>query len=151
MPVKNNTISIINIAQKKILVIFEDRKSNSASEKKAWANTVIGTVRNTFTFASPLVENGQASTVTTSMPSPGSALNRQAICQIDKNNFLLITGSSLTRQDMINIMLSAKCQTGTNFDGGGSIALLFKSKNSTSIETIVGNGRALTEVGYFSE
>ena len=85
------------------------------------------------------------------MPSPGSSLNRQAMCQIDKNNFILITGSNLSRTDLINIMLSANCRTGTNFDGGGSIALLYKSKNSNTIETIIGNGRALTEVGYFTE
>jgi hypothetical protein len=48
-------------------------------------------------------------------------------------------------------MLSMGCQTGTNFDGGGSIALLYKSHNSSKIETITGNGRALTEVGYFTE
>ena len=98
-----------------------------------------------------MVENGQASTDTTSMPSPNGKPKRQAICQIDGNNFLLITGSELSRQDLIDIMLSAKCQTGTNFDGGGSIALLWKSKNSTTIDTVVGNNRDLTEVGYFSE
>lgn len=131
--------------------IFEDVKSNNASEKKAWSESIIGSIRNTYTFASPLVVNGQASNITTSMPSPSSALNRQAFCQIDSNNFALITGAGLSRQSMINIMLSMGCQTGTNFDGGGSIALLFKSHNSKKIETITGNGRSLTEVGYFTE
>jgi exopolysaccharide biosynthesis protein len=133
------------------LKIFKDEKTSDVNAKKAWADSVIGTVRNTFTFASPLVYNGQASNDTTSMPSPGSSLNRQAICQIDRNNFLLITGAGLNRNDMINIMLQAKCQTGTNFDGGGSIALLYKSKNSNQVQTIIGNGRSLTEVGYFAE
>ena len=48
-------------------------------------------------------------------------------------------------------MLKANCKTGTNFDGGGSIALLYKAKGSTNIETLIGNGRQLTEVGYFVE
>ena len=133
------------------LQIYTDAKSNDAASKKSWSEGVISNIRNTFTFASPLVMNGQASNITTSMPASGSAVNRQAFCQIDNNNFLLITGAGLTRQDLINIMLSANCQTGTNFDGGGSIALLYKSKNSNGIETIIGNGRSLTEVGYFSE
>ena len=133
------------------LQIYVDEKTNDTSAKQAWANNVISNIRNTFTFASPLVLNGQASSITTSMPSAGSKVNRQAICQIDNNNFLLITGSNLDRQDLINIMLTANCKTGTNFDGGGSIALLYKSKNSTNIETIIGGGRALTEVGYFTE
>ena len=133
------------------LQIYADEKSNDPNAKQEWANRIIGNIRNTFTFASPLVINGQASSITTSMPSAGSKVNRQAMCQIDKNNFLLITGPNLSRQDLINIMLSANCKTGTNFDGGGSIALLFKSKNSGSIETIIGGGRSLTEVGYFTE
>lgn len=85
------------------------------------------------------------------MPSATSKLNRQAICQVNANNFILITGSNLNRDDLINIMLDLKCQTGTNLDGGGSIALLFKDKNSNEIETVIGNQRALTEVGYFIE
>ena len=48
-------------------------------------------------------------------------------------------------------MLDLKCYTGSNLDGGGSIALLFKSKSSNSIDTIIGNQRDLTEVGYFSQ
>ena len=142
---------IAGIDRTNTLRIYEDKATNNSVEKEQWAKTIIGSIRNTYTFASPLVMNGQASSITTSMPSPGSSLNRQALCQIDSNNFLLITGSNLSRQDLINIMLQNKCKTGTNFDGGGSIALLFKSKNSTSIETIIGNGRALTEVGYFTE
>ncbi len=131
--------------------IFTDEKMD-LNAKKGWANSVISSgIRNTFTFASPLVTDGKASSVTTSMPGGNSKLNRQAFCQIDNNNFLLITGSNLNRQDLINIMLSNNCMTGTNFDGGGSIALLFKSKNSTTIETITGGGRSLTEVGYFTE
>ena len=131
--------------------IYVDANTKDANAKKAWSETVIGNIRNTYTFASPLVVNGVASSDNTSMPSPGSSLKRQAMCQIDKNNFMLITGANLNRQNMIDIMLQAKCQTGTNFDGGGSIALLFKSKGSTNIDTIIGNGRALTEVGYFVE
>ena len=134
------------------LQIFTDVISSDANAKKTWSESVINSgIRNTFTFASPLVQNGQASDITTSMPSPGTSKNRQAICQIDKNNFILITGTNLNRNKLINIMLSQKCITGTNFDGGGSIALLYKSSNSTNIETITGNRRSLSEVGYFTE
>ena len=82
------------------LQIYVDEKTNDINSKQAWANRVIGSIRNTFTFASPLVINGQASSITTSMPSAGSKVNRQAMCQIDNNNFLLITGPNLNRQDL---------------------------------------------------
>ena len=142
---------IAGVDQSNTLRIYEDAASKDSSSKKAWSESVIGKVRNTFTFASPLVTNGSASKVTTSMPSPNSSKNRQAFCQIDNNNFLLITGSNLNRNDLINIMLGAKCRTGTNFDGGGSIALLYKSRSSSKIESIIGDRRSLSEVGYFSE
>ena len=132
------------------LRIFEDYKTTDYELKKQWSNTVYNTgIRNTFTFASPLVENGAASNKTTSMPSISSRVGRQAICQINENNFALITGSALNRDDLINIMLSLNCQTGTNLDGGGSLALLYKSSSSNTIETVIGNNRSLTEVGYF--
>ncbi len=137
------------------LKIFTDSAGTSSSQistKKEWANKVINSgIRNTFTFASPLIENGKKSSKTTSMPSASSKLNRQAICQIDSNNFALITGSSLNRTDLQNIMLNLDCQTGTNLDGGGSIALLYQARGSNKLETIIGNSRALTEVAYFSE
>lgn len=137
------------------LRIFTDSKASTDSElaaKKTWADGVINSgIRNTFTFAGPLVVDGKASSTTTSFPSPSSALNRQAICQIDANNFVLITGSSLTRQKLIDIMLGLNCRTGSNLDGGGSIALLYKEKNSNTIKKVIGDSRALPEVGYFSE
>ena len=137
------------------LRIFTDSKASTTTEinnKKEWAQSVINSgIRNTFTFASPLVTNGVRSDVTTSMPSTSSKLQRQAICQVNQNNFVLITGSNLNRNDLINIMLELNCQTGTNLDGGPSIALLFKDKNSTTINTIIGNTVRSAEVGYFTE
>lgn len=134
------------------LIIFKDEKNSNIDEKNKWSQSVINSgIRNTYTFASPLVENGISSTTTTSMPSISSKVNRQAICQVNNNNFLLITGANLNRTDLINIMLQNKCITGLNLDGGGSIALLYKSSNSNNVNTITGNGRSLTEVGYFTE
>lgn len=137
------------------LRIFTDKKASTTSEinaKKTWSQSVINSgIRNTFTFASPLIENGVKSLITTNMPSYSSKKDRQAICQVNDNNFVLITGKNLTRNNLINIMLSLNCQTGTNLDGGGSIALLYKDKNSTTLKKVIGDSRSLTEVGYFTE
>ena len=142
----------IGVDKNNILRIFTDEKSSDTNNKKKWSQSVIDSgIRNTYTFASPLIQNGKRSNITTSMPSPNSKKNRQAICQVNQNNFVLITGNELTRNNLIDIMLNLKCQTGTNLDGGGSIALLYKSSKSNEIETIIGNGRNLPEVGYFTE
>lgn len=146
---------IAGVDSSNTLRIFTDKAGTSDSElatKKTWADGVVNSgIRNTFTFAGPLVLNGQATSSTTSFPSSSSKLNRQAICQVDANNFVLITGTSLNRQDLINIMLNLKCQTGTNLDGGGSIALLYKQAGSNEIKKVIGDSRSLTEVGYFSD
>ena len=146
---------IAGVDSSNTLRIFTDAKASSDSElaaKKTWADGVINSgIRNTFTFAGPLVIDGKATSSTTSFPSSGSALNRQAICQVDANNFVLITGTNLTRQNLIDIMLKLNCRTGTNLDGGGSIALLYKQAGSNEIKKVIGDSRSLTEVGYFSD
>ena len=48
-------------------------------------------------------------------------------------------------------MLNLNCKTGANLDGGGSIALIYKEKNSNEIKKVIGDSRSLTEVGYFSD
>jgi len=146
---------IAGIDKNNKLRLFTDSKASTTLEIKdkiSWSEEVIDSgIRNTYTFASPLIENGKRSTNSINMPSSTSYKNRQAICQVNKNNFVLITGEDLNREDLINIMLDLNCETGTNLDGGGSIALLYKSKNSSSVETVIGNNRSLTEVAYFSE
>lgn len=143
---------VTGITKDNRFVIFKDVKTTDYEAKKEWSESVIKSgIRNTFTFASPLVENGKASKTTTNMPGPKYKKDRQAFCQIDSNNFVAITGKDLNRQDLIDIMLSLNCQTGMNFDGGGSIALLFKSRSSTKITTVIGNNRNLAEVTYFTE
>lgn len=146
---------IAGVDSSNTLRIFTDAKASSDSElaaKKTWADGVINSgIRNTFTFAGPLVIDGKATSSTTSFPSSGSALNRQAICQVDANNFVLITGTNLTRQNLIDIMLKLNCRTGTNLDGGGSIVLLYKQAGSNEIKKVIGDSRSLTEVGYFSD
>ena len=140
------------------MVIFEDNVASGASEiasKQVWAKEVINSgIRNTFNFAGPVIQNGQKLTsFSHSMPnySNDTAKGLQVICQIDENNFVLFTSHSDTRNTAINKFLELGCKTATNFDGGGSVALLYKSKNSTEITGVTGGSRALPEAGYFTE
>ena len=89
------------------MILFQDEKASTIEAKKSQNTSLINTgIKNTFSFASPLVINGKKSEIKTSMPSPGIKENRQSICQIDSNNYAIITGKSLNRNDLINIMLS---------------------------------------------
>ena len=138
------------------MVIFEDKKTESSADiidKQKWANDVINSkIRNTYTFAAPLIQNGVKTGITTSMPGGFTdSKGLQMICQINDNNFVLFTSSSSTRNKGMDDFLSMGCQTATNLDGGGSIALMYKDANSTTITKVIGGGRALPEVAYFSE
>ena len=135
------------------LLVFEDLKTNNVSEKQAWAQRVISSgIRNTFTFAAPLIQNGKRTNITTSMPGGfDDVKGLQLICQINENNFLLFTSRDEIRNKAITEFLRLGCQTAMNLDGGGSIALLYKDKNSNEIIRVIGGNRDLPEVGYFSE
>ena len=136
------------------LRVFVDEKSNDTNAKKKWSEDVINSgIRNTYTFAAPVIQDGKKTNIKTSMPDPNNSSPKglQLICQINDNNFALFTTKNEKRSTAINLFLKLGCKTALNYDGGGSIALLYKSAYSNEIETIVGNGRDLTEAGYFTE
>lgn len=158
------TRTIAGITKDGTLTLFTDKDfanrnnptADELEEKEKWAKAVIDSgIKNTFTFASPLVVDSKASNDTTSMPQINTKRPRQAICQINKNNYALITSFNdnygQTRDDLINIMLNLNCQTGTNLDGSGSTVLLYKEADSNEIITVGGGSRGLPEIGYFTE
>lgn len=148
---------IMGIDKNNQMRLFTDSKATTSSEineKKVFSNTVINSgIRNTFTFAAPLILNGIRTNIRTSMPDPNNNTLKgiQTICQVNDNNFVLITSTSMKRNDAIEKMLSLNCKTATNLDGGGSVALLYKDIGSNEVKVILGNNRSLTEVAYFSE
>ena len=144
---------IVGVNKENKLLVFDDLKSDNANEKQAWSQSVISSgIRNTFTFAAPLLKNGVRTNITTSMPGANNTKKGlQIICQVDENNFLLFTSRDETRDKALDEFTKLGCQTAMNFDGGGSIALLYKDKNSSEIKNVIGGNRQLPEVGYFTE
>ena len=106
-------------------------------------------VQNTLAFNPVLVYNGK---VTATDNSPNI---RQGLCQIDKNNFVLVTNYSsrangFSEKGLGEYMVKLGCQTAFNLDGGGSTTLLIKKRNS-NISTIYGNYRGIADILYFHE
>ena len=149
---------ITGINKNNQMVIFEDNPASNTSaiaNKKKWSETVINSgIRNTFNFAGPVILNGKKlSSFSSSMPNStnNQPLRLQLICQINDNNFVVFTSSPVKRSVAINKFAALGCKTAVNLDGGGSIALLYKSKNSKSFKTVIGGARAIAEAGYFTE
>ena len=107
-------------------------------------------IKYTFAFNPVLVENHQ---IVSREKDPNI---RQGLCQIDKNNFVLITNNSSERSigftfyDLANYMVTLGCTTGFNLDGGGSTTLLFKD-SSSNINVLYGNNRKVADILYFHE
>lgn len=126
-------------------------KSKTAAERKTiFQNAIDSGVYNTFVFNAVLVANSKAQTV--KINNDYYAL-RQGFCQVDTNNFILVTSDTKKWyiQDFANFMKSIGCKTAVNFDGGGSVALLYKKKGTNTINVLTGNQRSLSSVMYFTE
>ena len=109
-------------------------------------------IRNTMTFAPVLVQNYQVATSATDNNI------RQALCQIDRNNFVIITntngtgnrGVGFNHKAMAEYMVKLNCRTGYNLDGGGSTNFYYKKNNGT-INSIVSTSRRIADILYFVE
>jgi len=103
--------------------------------------------KNTFAFRlGAIVNNYQVTT------SDGSSAVRQMFCQIDKNNFIMLTiySSSSIRNGAI-ILKNLGCRIGVNLDGGSSTGLVFKPVGATTVSGISGGGRKIADVLYVTD
>ena len=111
-------------------------------------------VKYTFAFGPYLVRSGELHKGLSNIPDV-----RQAIGQIDKNNFVIITNtvginnriSGLSLKRLASIMYSLGCREAYNIDGGGSTNLMYKNRNTNTINGIVTKNRDVADVLYFVE
>ena len=106
----------------------------------------------TFSFNPILVINNESKVNMTSKNI------RQALCQIDRNNFVIISNinpttkrkKGLSFQELADIMVSLDCKFGVNLDGGGSLSFYYKTASS-DLQTIKSSNRKIADVLYFVE
>lgn len=125
---------------------------NNVAANVTTSNQIISDgVLDTWAFSPVLVLDGKV------VSNDTSKNIRNGICQIDKNNFVIITDIYKSPRDgfcfkeLAEYMVSLGCKTGFNFDGGGSTTLLFKSKNSSSPTQITNGTRSIADILYFHE
>ena len=122
-----------------------DDVDNIALNQQTAQSIINEGVKYTFGFRPILVANNKR------VVSDGEEdRNRQAIGQIDKNNFVIISSSQLSLNDIANRMVSLGCHTAVNLDGGGSVNLFYKG-NTNQIVTLRQTNRSLADVLYFVE
>ena len=103
-------------------------------------------VRTDFAFATmPISEGGKVSTST-------DRNNRTVLCQINKNNFVIYSGGSLSfNQIGTELKNTFGCKVAYNLDGGGSRKLYYKTGSMSSAKKRFGGGRAVADMMYFAE
>ena len=111
-------------------------------------------VKDTWGFVNDnLVKNGV-------LKNNNTAVNdRQAVCQIDKNNFIIVTNTTsidskgFSFYSLGNLMIKMNCETVINLDGGGSISYFYKKNNSKllKLNTENNSNRYISDMLYFVE
>ena len=81
----------------------------------------------------------------------GNKAQRNTLCQIDKNNYILVaTTSSASLKEMSHVLQSEGCKTGINLDGGGSTTMYYK-KNNNTLNSVINASRSVADALYFVE
>ena len=150
---------IYYISQNNELKYISNISSKSQEErKKIFQNVIDSGVQNTFIFRPVLVNNYKVSDFSKNTSDfYKDKARRQALCQLDSNNFILITSKNGESAGKVKLSTLAsfagklKCKIAANLDGGGSSATFFKKRGTSTVTTVTGGGRDLTSVMYFTE
>lgn len=123
---------------------------NVASNSKIKEEIINEGIKYTFGFWPILVWDGKVQST-----DKGNNI-RQAICQINRNNFLIVTnttsdrGSGFSFKGLGEYMVKNNCWIGFNLDGGGSVNFYYKG-NTNSLSSIKSSNRGLVDMLYFVE
>jgi exopolysaccharide biosynthesis protein len=126
---------------------FHAKKSNLS---KLYQSIIDAGVKNTFSFFAypPIVNDGKVFITDGS----GKKASRTAFCQIDKNNFILLTTRGMSTLGQIaNALKDLHCKTAVNLDGGSSIGLAFKAKDDSNVSIIRYAKRKVADMLYVTE
>ena len=84
------------------------------------------------------------------LDNTGAKANRTQICQIDTNNFVLLSGSGTVGGTALITKNVTGCAESFNLDGGGSRKLFYKTQTS-GLTKVFGGDRTVPDMLYFSE
>ena len=119
--------------------------SNYNHNKQVKQQLINDGVRSTFTMVGTIISrDGSMSNDT------GGANNRTVLCEVNKNNFVIYSGGSLSFGSIARELRSYGCVMAVNLDGGGSRKLYYKV-GSGSITKRFGGSRAVPDMMYFVE
>ncbi len=122
--------TIVGIDKNNNLRLFKHIRNSEA--RKNLAQTIIDLgIQNTFDFNPIMLYEGKFNE---ERKSDNKSAHRQMICQINNNNFVMLTTIyRKTIYEAAKILENLGCKTIMNLDGGGSTQLYYRRKGKTSI------------------
>ena len=143
---------MIGISSSGDLKIY-DYTYNNNNAQQVYDAVMADKVKNTWDFYPELVRDGKV------VVDPSANAKRQAICQIDGNNYVMYTSITTAGFDQVaQVFVNIGCKTAFNLDGGGSTSLFIKRPNSTyatKVKCSDGSNhdtcRSIVEGIYFTE
>lgn len=150
---KNHDSGMIGIGADGNLKIYPIAVSKG--ERSSVYNQIMSDkVKNTWSFYPPLVKDGKIYNV-----GFDNTAQRQAICQVNKNNYLMLTTlSGFGYKEMGSLFVSLGCKTAHNLDGGGSTSMFIHrpgEQTATQVKCSDGGNhtrcRSIIEGIYFTE
>ena len=132
---------------------LNDPNDKAANQRNA-QQAIDDGLKYTFAFGPYLIRTGKIKEDLSNSPDV-----RQAIGQVDKNNFVIITNtvginnrdSGLGYKTLANMMYNYGCREAYNTDGGGSTNLIYKNRNTNNYTGIVTTTRDVADILYFVE
>lgn len=111
--------------------------------------------RNTIIWRPVLVENYQAVPLSKAyLTRTAGSQRKQALCQLDDNTFIVVTGNNKkirNYNDFQRYLLGLGVRTAFTLDAGGSGVVMYKPGNTPTVKKLLGGGRTLTMMAYFTE
>ena len=128
----------------------------TAEERAAVYQQIIASgARNTMIWRPILVRNHVAVPMTKEfIASTAGPKRKQALCQIDANNFILVTSSDKGMMDYPHFqsyLMNLGVTNAVEFDAGASTCTMYKSRYADTFTKVVGGGRVMSMMMYFTE
>lgn len=137
---------VFGITKEGQIKTYDFSTTNYSNNVKVKQELLNDGVRSTFTMVGTIIErNGNYDR------STGSGINRTVLCEVNKNNFVIYSGGSLSFGGIASELRSTYgCKMAVNLDGGGSRKLYYKVGNG-AITKRYGGSRAVPDMMYFVE
>ena len=143
------------------------KKVDSPYNEKVYNSIINDQPKYTFSLNPPLINESKG------VYEGNTFSMRQALCQVDQNNFIILTSNykvgkdrpvknqsstsdyvdgtntGLQSQSLLEELLKLGCKTAVNLDGGGSVALIVKKDKN--IKIVSGDNRVTPDILYFHE